>query len=196
MPRRIFVAINLPSNVKKRLNSFQGELDSLFDSFRDENPKMEIIKWTKPENLHITLVFVGLVGDEDLLEISRDCKDIALKYKPFFIKLNRICYGPPQKKPPKMVWAEGEKTFEFSALRQKLQEVLIGENKEKREFSTHITLGRIKKWQWQRIEPEERPQIEKNIGLGFQVESIDIMESELKRKGPKYTLLESHPLGS
>ena len=135
MFHRVFIAINLPSNIKERLSSFQREFDSLFDSFRDENPKMEIIKWTKPENLHITLVFIGLARDEDLLEISKNCRDVALRHKPFFIRLNRIYYGPPQKEPPKMVWVEGEKTSEFFALRQKLQEVLIGKNKEKREFA-------------------------------------------------------------
>ena len=62
---------------------------------------------------------------------------------------------------------------------------------EKRGFSSHITLERIRQWEWRRIEPEERPEIEEEINLSFLVNSIKVMESLLKRKGPKYTILES-----
>ena len=46
------------------------------------------------------------------------------------------------------------------------------------------------------IEPEERPEINEDIDLIFTVESIEVMESELKRGGPVYTILESHELGA
>ena len=65
---------------------------------------------------------------------------------------------------------------------------------EGRGFTPHITLARIREWEFRKIEPEERPEIEENIDLTFTVESIDVMESELKRGGPVYSIIESHNL--
>lgn len=188
MPRRIFIALNLPSSLKKSLSSIQEEIGSLFEPFSEEK---EVIRWTKPENLHVTLVFVGLAGDEDLAEISYKVKETASKQAPFSLKLDRIDYGPPGKMPPGMVWAKGEKTEELDSLQRELQKKIVGEG---RKFELHITLGRIKKWHFKKIEPEERPEVKRNISLEFTVNSVDIMESQLKRGGPVYTLLESHPL--
>ena len=53
------------------------------------------------------------------------------------------------------------------------------------------TLARIKQWVWKRIEPDERPDVERDLDLSFEVGSIDIMESKLKRSGPEYILLKS-----
>jgi 2'-5' RNA ligase len=45
------------------------------------------------------------------------------------------------------------------------------------------------------MEREEVPRIDEPINHTFLVESIDVMESELKKGGPKYTILESLKLG-
>ena len=60
-----------------------------------------------------------------------------------------------------------------------------------RGFVPHITLARINEWQWKSIEPEERPEVTEDIDLAFTVESIEVMESILRRGGPKYEILES-----
>jgi len=65
---------------------------------------------------------------------------------------------------------------------------------ESRPYTPHLTLGRIKTWEFRKIEPEERPKIDEDINLSFEVNSIEIMESQLKRGGPKYTILENFPL--
>jgi 2'-5' RNA ligase len=49
-------------------------------------------------------------------------------------------------------------------------------------------------WEFRRIEPEERPIITQEIDLKFAVDSIEVMESQLKKIGPDYTILESCPL--
>ena len=68
------------------------------------------------------------------------------------------------------------------------------EKPETRPYIPHITLGRIKQWEFRQIEPEERPKIEEEISLSFEVNSIEVMESDLKRGGAEYTVLESAPL--
>jgi 2'-5' RNA ligase len=190
MGHRIFIAINLPEDIKKKLVDYQSKWPEL------------PIRWTRKENLHITLVFLGYLNDEELLEVCKITKEVASKNPVFSVNLNKIYYGPPKKMPPRMVWVEGEKSEEFTKLQTDLEKTLLENftphrnevSGAGRAFSPHITLGRIKTWEFRQIEPEERPEISEEISLNFEVNSIEVMESELKRGGPKYAILESYPL--
>jgi len=187
MALRIFIAINLPEGIKDKLVEFQ------------EKWKEIPCKWTKRENLHITLLFIGYLKEELLPDVISATKEVAKRHKSFWINLNKISYFPPQKKLPKMIWVLGERSEELFSLQKDLENIIFKNNSlskilipEKREFSCHITLARIKKWQLK--EMENFPEIETKIKLGFKVGSIEIMESKLKRSGPKYSVLESFPL--
>lgn len=187
MKRRIFIAINLPEDIKRKLADYQNKWPDL------------PIRWTKPKNIHITLVFLGYVNDEELVEICKVAKEVAGRHLPFSIILDRICYGPPKKIPPRMIWIEGEKSKELATIKNDIEKSLINSkgvdfSSENRAFSLHITLGRIRQWEWRRIEPEERPEIKEEINLSFPVNSIEIMESELKRGGAEYIILQSDQL--
>ena len=198
---RIFIAINLPENIKKKLVEYQKKWPEL------------PVRWTKPDSLHITLAFLGYLKDEELVEICKITREVASRHTSFEVRLNKISYGPNGKKPPRppkfsetvtseednnglrkfgrprMIWAAGEKSEEFTALKNDLDKLLA--SSEGRQFSLHITLGRIRQWEWRRIEPEDRPEVEEEIDLLFPVNSIEIMESVLKRGGPKYNIIES-----
>ena len=192
MRHRIFIAINLPEDIKKKLTDYQAKWPEL------------PARWTKKENLHITLMFLGYLSDEELLEICKITKEVASRNPSFSINLKKIYYGPPKKMPPRMIWAEGEKSEELGKLQKDLENSLLSSEAlakedltiEARPYAPHITLGRIKTWDFRKIEPEERPVVEEDISLGFKVNSIEIMESQLKRGGAEYTVLESAPLKS
>ena len=169
---RIFIAINLPDNIKEKLSQFHYDLP---------------LRWTRKDNLHITLIFLGYCSDQDLGKVCSIVKETTAKHSCFPMKLDKICYGPKAAMPPRMIWALGEKREELSKLIKDLGKSLEIESKE---FYPHVTLARIKTWQWKQIEPEERPEIEKDISLNFKVTSIDVMESKLKREGPQYVILE------
>lgn len=202
MPQhRIFIAINLPEDIKKQLLEKQAKWSEL------------PAKWVKLSNLHITLVFLGYLPDEELLGVVKVVKKISQRHNPFLIGLTKICYGPPQK-PPRLVWVEGEKSKELAVLKNDLENSLLFSEdflpteasakagaKEDivpsiRIYVPHITLGRIRQWEFKKIEPEERPEINEEINLRFEINSIEVMESRLKKGGPEYILLESVPLGS
>jgi len=182
---RIFIAINLPENIKKELSSFQAKWPEL------------PCHWTKKENLHITLIFLGYLNDEELLEVCKIAKEVASRNSSFSINLNKICYGPQKKMPPRMIWAEGEKSEELGRLQRNLENSLFAvsikslKEPEVRPYKPHITLGRIRQWEFRQIEPEERPEVSEEISLSFPVESIEVMESVLKREGSEYTVLET-----
>lgn len=188
---RIFVAINLPSDVKRELFSYSEKWLDL------------PAKWTPKDNLHITLEFLGHLTDEEVGEVCMAVKEVAERHNSFSLNLTKILYGPQKKGTlrvvPKMVWAEGEKSDELVDLREDLENVLTENIRfvpENRTFAPHITLARISSWEFRNMEQDEVPEIDENIDLIFTVESIEVMESEVKRDGPVYTVLESHQLKS
>ena len=182
---RVFVAINMPADIKKELFSYSEKFLDL------------PAKWTPKDNLHITLEFLGALTDEEVGEVCVIVKEVAERHNSFSLNLNKILYGPPNKMPPKMVWAEGDKSEELTLLREDLEASLSEKIRfvpENRVFAPHITLARISAMEFKYIEPEERPEINENIDLMFTVESIEVMESEKRKDGPVYVVLESHSL--
>ncbi len=174
---RIFIAINLPNGVKKNLARYKERWSEI------------PAKWVKEENIHLTLEFLGYVSDQEVLDIINMTREAVSKCSQFFITLNKVSYGPDNKIPPKMIWVSGEISEELNSLKQELDKALGV--METRKFTPHITLARVKKWDWQRIEPDEREDIDKDISINFDVNSVEIMESVLKKGGPEYTVLES-----
>lgn len=157
---RVFIAINLPEYVKSKLNSFQFKWPEL------------PCRWTKKENFHITLEFLGYLKNEEIIRVCQKIKKMAANKNPFTVRLNKICYGPFNKKPERMVWAIGERIEEFN-------------------LDPHVTLGRLKMWEFRKIEDEEKPEINEDIDLSFDVNSIELMESKLKKGGAQYMVLAS-----
>lgn len=193
--KRIFIAVNLPEGIKTELGNLQKEIAGLFPEDYSEEKSRGVIKWVLPKNLHITLLFIGYVREERLSDVCRIVEGIAKEQKPFSLRINKVCYGPPRVMPPRLIWVDLEKnrdTAEISErLADKMLEAGILREKETRPFSPHITLGRINGWQWKQIEPEERPEIDREISLQFEVKSIEVMESILKRTGAEYVILKS-----
>lgn len=198
MKKRIFISLNLPTDIKNRLVVEQQEIDRQFAYFCGNSP----IKWTKKDNLHITLFFVGYMEINDLPEIFKIVENAANKFKVFEIKLKDIIYAPLNKMPPKMVWVRGESSEELLRLQKILETSLLSntnvvlENEEgiNKNFTPHITLGRIAQWQWSRLDPEEIPALNKDFLYSFNADSIKVMESQLKRGGAEYSILKSFSL--
>ena len=172
--KRVFIAINLPEEVKEELKRILQEIRGSFP--------FEIGKWVKKDNLHLTLLFLGRTKHEKLLEIIQKTKQACENIKPFKLKITKVLYGPPKTFPPRLIWIE---LAENSMIEQ------IAKNLGANKFLSHITVCRIKAWQWKTIEPEEQPAINQELDLEFKVKSIDIMESKLHRTGPEYIKLES-----
>ena len=182
MKHRIFIAINLPTSARDAVLQEQKD-------FASEMP----VKLTRTENLHITLVFLGPITEEQISKVCEILREIVAKHSVFSINLNEIDYGPPGIIPPRMIWAIGVENKELSEINRELEQKLLNK-RNNREFLPHITLGRIREWQWRQIDVEERPLIEKDISINFEVKSIDVMESQLKRTGAEYSILKSFPL--
>lgn len=179
--RRVFVAIRLPGGIKSELLGYRekwGELPA---------------RWVSKENLHLTLAFLGNTSESELARVISLVETIGEKHPSFEMRIVRLQYGPDEKR-PRMIWAFIEKSPELIALQKDLEEELATADlyaPEKRPYSPHLTLARFHMTQFRQLEPEERPQIAQDISLAFEVQSIEVMESRLKRSGAEYAVLQS-----
>ncbi len=179
---RLFWAINLPEKIKEELGDLQNEIKNSFPMEAADS----VAKWVALENLHITLLFLGIVAERHLPEIIETGKNAFQSQAPLFLRLQKICYGPKNQSPPRFIWIELAPNLSLQKIAQ-----AIGESKN---FFGHITLGRVREWVWKHIDPEEQPDIEKELNLKFIANSVELMESRLKRTGPEYTVLQRFAL--
>lgn len=188
MLHRIFLAINLPENVKRKLLTFKdkyGEIPA---------------KWIRSDNLHITLLFLGNLDDNQLSQTIKAIDEVCKKQKSFVVNLKKACFSENQRGVPRMVWIEGEGDSNLFLLQKELEQKIFNldsfqyKEKENKPFFFHVTLARIRQWEFQKL--EEMPIIDETLNIKFEVNTIEIMESELKRGGPEYTVLDSFELSN
>jgi len=148
------------------------------------------IKLVEPENVHITLKFLGET-DEDLI----DTIDVVIKNAVQGInKFNIILEGAgvfPNKKYIKIIWLGIKQGEKLVGIAKNIDEELskMGFKKEKRNFSAHLTIARVRSAK--NIEKLLRI-IEKYTDFKFaeiNVDSIKLKKSVLTQKGPIYTNL-------
>lgn len=167
---RTFIAIELEEEVKEHLTNIQTETQKLC---RRGN-------FTPKENFHLTLHFLGEVGEEDLDYLQEAIFETARRNRPFTLTLDKIGFFPRGNKG--ILWAGMEKSNSlqrlFSTLEKSLEQQ--GFARERKGLSPHITLGR-------EVEPQRSfLDVQKGVSvepMRVSVRSISLMESV--RKGPK-----------
>lgn len=189
--KKVFIAVNLPDQIKGNIK--QKILAMCFRTLppNDSCP----IKWVDKENMHITLKFLGYLELDKLIAVEEILKEKIASLKPFSLELKSFGFFP-EKGTPKVFWtgiAKGHKILENIVLSLENSFSKSGFRKEPRSsFVCHITLGRVKK-HLNKGEKEGLLKIKddlkhKSIGK-FKVLSINIMESKLGLKGPKYSII-------
>jgi len=148
------------------------------------------IKLVEPENVHITLKFLGDTNEDLIEEIDGIINDAVQNIEPFNIKLEGAGVFPNQNY-IKVIWLGIKRGEQLENIAQKIDEQLhkIGFKKEKRKFSAHLTIARVRSAK----NKEKLLQIiEKYKDSEFaeiNVDSIKLKKSELTPKGPIYTNL-------
>lgn len=187
MNQKVFFAIQINPQIRAQLASFRYKWLKL------------PIRWVTSVNLHITLLFIGQAKIEDIGRLSETIHDIARVHNSFILEFNKIKLQPDADR-PNLLWVEGEKNKDFSRLNRDIEDVLKAERlyfsstPRSKEQIPHITLGRVRKWQWQQIDPEERPDINEPLSLKIPVNEITLVESKMRRQGPEYFILETASL--
>ncbi len=188
---RTFIAINLPANLRAAIAINQSQLKKKLS--------LDCIKWTEPNQLHITLRFLGEILQSQVSALETILGEITPKFNSFSLNISGIGVFPDIKR-PRVIWVgiSGE-TRQLFCLAKAIADATsnIGQIEE-REFHPHITLGRVKS-----SDPSDLRTIGTTIQhikleqLGeWHVTQIDLMKSTLTPKGPIYECLKSFSLQS
>ncbi len=174
---RSFLAVTIPESERE-------SLAAAISGFKQANLP---VKWVEPPNLHITVKFLGDIGQSVVAGVQPACRDICRAFKPFEISLRGIgCF--PRHGNARVIWVgvdrgAGELTALVSALDSALH--AIGFEQDSR-FHPHLTIGRVRK-------PACIDRILKTEFLGriFRVDNIVLYRSTLTAAGPTYTVLDT-----
>ena len=182
--KRIFLAINLPRNLKDESAEL---LDKLYDQYGKG------VKWVNPNILHFTLHFLGNVSETQIKQVQEAARKLSGKLGRIEFEIGKI-NAFPNLNNPRVIFLEcrqvnGDSVYKpRKELGKKLS--MIGLNIDKRPWEPHITIGRVK-----RRVPGLNRLFSKPINLKkFIVDSFELMESKLKPDGPEYKIVESYKL--
>ncbi len=179
---RTFIAVNLTDEIR-------GDFIRHLDTFR---PLARHVSWVKPGNAHITLKFLGEVDEKLLPEVVAGVRQAVAGHEPFEVQLGGFGAFPNFNR-PRVLWVGIIAGVDLLAALAKAidrEMMQLGFPKEKRRFSPHITLGRIRK---PGRYDDLRDAAEKTIyeSAPFTVNSIEVMKSVLSPHGATYSVFES-----
>jgi len=179
---RAFIAIPLPDQVKAHLKACQNQL------------KYQGLKaaWPRPHTLHLTLKFMGEISETQVDKVSTAMDHALERLRGFEAETAGIGVFPSVKK-PRVIWAGVQcpgNALENLAKRLDLEiHERAGLAMEKRRFSAHLTLARLK----QRVNPRKMVDLIQKFHTqkkrSFQVREVVLYRSELQPGGAVHSPL-------
>ncbi len=190
--RRLFVALEPPEAVRRRLAAAQAELRRLAGRAADE------VRWVPAENVHLTLQFLGAVPEERVGGVEAALRAAASAARPLALEV-KGAGGFPNARRPRVVWAgvAGDLAA-LGALVQDLGRRLapLGFAPEERAFSAHLTLGRARDRRGAPGLAGALASAAQADGAPWRAVEMLLFESHLSPKGPRYEPIAHAPLGA
>jgi 2'-5' RNA ligase len=184
---RVFLAIELSSDVRKKLSELQQQL----------RKTLPPINWVRPESIHLTLKFLGFVDPSIISQLLSVLKPIGKKQHVFSIDVHGLGVFP-QVKHPRIFW------IGLTGNTQALQELVLeieaaleplGFPPEEKAYHPHLTLARIKRENATVGSALlENQVLEKDQHLGtLTIDRFTLIQSDLDSSGARYTSLWTVP---
>jgi 2'-5' RNA ligase len=189
---RAFVAVDLPDHLVKDVQNLIASLQDLPDS--------RLVRWVKPQALHLTLAFLGDIDRNRIQEIAASLQEAAASCSHFGCRLSDFGAFPNWRRPRIIHLGVDDPSNGLTNIQNRVQSALapLGFPPDRREFSPHLTLGRVR-------DRADRRSLEELIGRiqstqipefePWKVTEIHFVQSDLLPTGPKYSRLGSFKLG-
>jgi 2'-5' RNA ligase len=184
---RIFIALELPATVISLLRTVQHDLIQLNMRAR----------WVRPENIHLTLKFIGDMDPGDIDAVSTAMTAAAKGTSPIMLAVRGIGVFPNIKR-PRVIWVGlGGDISSLLDFQSRLVEKLsaVGVARDKRSFKAHLTLGRIKQPPGADLIREMMTAYATLSSDEFSCDRAILFKSDLKPSGAVYTKLKQTNLG-
>ena len=184
---RLFVAIELDDDVRAALVRIQDKLGRRCNG----------VRWIPASQIHLTMRFLGDVPDVGVPQVSQAVAAGACSVQPFDFEVVGCGCFPPGGRPVRIVWAgvrEPTGALDACVAAVEAQLERAGHPRERRPFSPHITIGRVREDRSggtireavEAVELKPRAQ---------SIRSLTVMQSVLSPAGPTYTPVSKAALG-
>ena len=184
---RSFIAIELPEDIRDRLQALQ-------DSFKSHKLN---IRWVDPGNIHLTLKFLGNISEGEIEKVAAALSASVGPRSPLSLCAKGVGAFPGLNR-PRVIWVGiGGQSADLAALQKALEDRLTGEgfNPDVRPFKGHLTLGRVKG----ALKPDVfRKALQEGMSFEtepFAVAGVSLFRSVLKPGGAVYSRLFTVSLG-
>ncbi len=189
---RLFIALDLPPEVKERLTQVQKKL---------RRHDRDTVRWVRPEGMHLTLRFLGEVPEGEVPPLASALARVAAAGRPFHLEARGFGVFPHLAR-PRVLWVGvGGDVEVLGALQREVERAVraLGYAAERRRYTPHLTLGRVRR-QAELVDllafARELEKVQVPLLGRWQVTELLLMESELHPEGARYTRLQAWPLGA
>jgi len=181
---RLFFAIAVPEDLVRRIVEVQADLRAAMP-----DPG---IRWTRPEQFHYTLKFLGEQPIQQAYKAVETAQDLVRSRRPFTLTLGGVGAFPSTQRPSVLWIGATEGQGELISLARDLDSVLARQRfrRESKPPKAHLTLARIKTYDAEVAVSGKLPRV--NVGeIGTMVaDGMALMQSVLKPEGSIYTVVE------
>ncbi len=177
---RAFIALELPQEIKEAIADYVAPLRALAKG----------ISWTKAENVHLTLKFLGDTSKTQLEAVTKTLRETCTGFAPIAAKIAGAGVFPNEHR-PRVLWIGfQENSGQLAELAQQIESECrrLGFEKEERGFSPHLTIARVKEGKAANVVKSLHESPFPAQQIVFQ--ECMLMRSELHAKGSIYTALE------
>jgi 2'-5' RNA ligase len=181
---RAFIALKPPESWGEQLGRLQRELK--------EQLRTKALRWAAPEQIHITLRFLGSIRETEVVEVAKRFRGVSEKSPAFRLHGEGLgCF--PNARRPRVLWAGLAGDLErVSELHGAINEATqgFGEPPDERPFTPHLTLARV-----QNLERPNLQRLESILERGFEIQdpwevkSVLLVRSHLSPQGSRYEIL-------
>ena len=187
--RRLFLGVNLPPSAKEECLRISRWLKQTGAD----------VKWVEEANFHVTLKFLGEVGEDRIREVTAACEAVSKDHPGFSFSLSGLG-AFPSATAPRTLWIGAQTSGQpFERLAQDLEEALgrLGFKREERAFHPHVTIGRVRS-------PRNRVHLiealhKETHGVFvpyLPARAVTLFESTLTPQGAVYTALATLPFAT
>lgn len=182
---RLFIALPLEKQIEDNLGRIANDLKQVGGH----------VKWVNPENIHLTIKFLGNTEEDFVDKLKAEIDRVAGTCDPILSRINRLG-GFPNLKHPRVIWAGfSDGVDRLTRLAHELDERIsqLGWEREQRDFKAHLTLGRVK-------DAHGLDALDDFVAgyklpdMSMRLDRIVLFKSTLTQQGPIYKRLHERPL--
>jgi len=187
---RAFIAVEIPPEIHQAIEKETAPMRAALDK--------SLVRWAPKGNIHLTLKFLGDISPANVDMLSQMLNAEVSQHQSFEIKFGGLGAFPNPKR-PRVIWIGIQAPDGLEALQHGIEAAAatLGYPNEKRTFSPHLTIGRVKRKVGSAGMQKIRAALEEaKIGsLGSaRINAVHLFKSELKPTGAVYTRLFSASL--